>query len=72
VILLWLGREDVSKQEKEEFIKALVNFEDGCWHFYRLRAYLLAAAGMAEFRDCSLREEIVGMVVDWSFSSLYG
>jgi predicted NACHT family NTPase len=72
VILLWLGREDVPKQDKEEFIKGLVNFDDQCWYFYRLRAYLLAAAGMAEFRNCSLREEIVGMILDWSFSSCYG
>jgi HEAT repeat protein/energy-coupling factor transporter ATP-binding protein EcfA2/Fe-S-cluster formation regulator IscX/YfhJ len=67
VILLWLGREDVPKQEKEEFIKALVEFDDGCWYFYRLRAYLLAAAGIAEFRDCSLRAEIVEQIVYWSF-----
>lgn len=71
VILLWLGREDVAKEKKEEFIKALVEFDDGCWYFYKLRAYLLAAAGIAEFKDCSLREEIVGMIVDWSFSSTY-
>ncbi|MEH2416377.1 NACHT domain-containing protein [Nostoc sp.] len=71
VILLWLGREDVAKEKKEEFIKALVEFDDGCWYFYKRRAYLLAAAGMAEFKDCSLREEIVGMIVDWSFSSTY-
>jgi HEAT repeat protein/transcriptional regulator with XRE-family HTH domain len=74
VIVLWLGREDVSKQEKQEFIKALVEFEDGCWYFYRNRAYLLAAAGIAEFRDCSLRElrdEIVGLLVDWSFCTHY-
>jgi HEAT repeat protein/energy-coupling factor transporter ATP-binding protein EcfA2 len=71
VILLWLGREDVLKQGKEEFIKALVNFENECWYFYRHRAYLLAAAAIAEFRDCSLREEIVGMIIDWSFSSSY-
>ncbi|MBD2013821.1 GUN4 domain-containing protein [Microcoleus sp. FACHB-53] len=69
VILLWLGREDVPKQEKEELIKALVEFDDGCWYFYRLRAYLLAAAGIAEFRDCSLRDAIIGLLVDWSFCS---
>jgi HEAT repeat protein/GTPase SAR1 family protein len=71
VILLWLGREDVPTQDKEEFIKVLVNFDDECWYFYRLRAYLLAAAGMAEFRDCSLRNEIVGLIADWSFHSCY-
>jgi HEAT repeat protein len=71
VICLWLGREQVSKQHKEEFIKALVEFEDGCWYFYRLRAYLLVAAGIAEFRECSLRDEIVGLIVDWSFLFCY-
>jgi HEAT repeat protein/energy-coupling factor transporter ATP-binding protein EcfA2 len=71
VILLWLGREDVPTQDKEEFIKALVNFDDECWYFYRLRAYLLAAAGMAEFRECSLRDELVGLLIDWSFCKHY-
>ena len=33
VILLWLGRDedDISDDEKEEFINALVEFDDGCW-----------------------------------------
>ncbi|WP_104899967.1 hypothetical protein [Nostoc sp. 'Peltigera membranacea cyanobiont' N6] len=53
----------MAKEKKEEFIKALVEFDDGCWYFYKLRAYLLAAAGIAEFRDCSLREEIVGRLL---------
>lgn len=67
VILLWLGREDVAKQEKEEFIKALVEFEDGCHYFYRFRGYFLAAAGIAEFRECSLCDEIIRQIVEWSF-----
>jgi predicted NACHT family NTPase len=49
VILLWLGREDVGKEGKEEFIKALVEFEDGCKGFYGYRAYFLAAMGIGEF-----------------------
>ncbi len=76
VILLWLGREDVPKQRKEDFIKALVEFEDGCnsqsqipdWKgFYEYRAYFLAAAGIAEFKDCSLADVIVAQIVRWSF-----
>jgi predicted NACHT family NTPase len=42
VILLWLGREDVKKEEKEKFINALVEFEDNCRAFYWYRAYFLA------------------------------
>ncbi|MEK0183741.1 HEAT repeat domain-containing protein, partial [Microcoleus anatoxicus] len=67
VILLWLGREEVGKEEKEGFIKALVEFEDGCDDFYGYRAYFLAAAGIAEFKDCSLADEIVSQVIKWGF-----
>ncbi|MFM9263880.1 HEAT repeat domain-containing protein [Tychonema sp. BBK16] len=67
VILLWLGREDVGKNEKEGFIKALVEFDDGCGDFYKFRAYFLAAAGIAEFKDCSLADGIVSQVIKWGF-----
>lgn len=69
VILLWLGLEGVGKEEKEEFIKALVEFEDGCdIGFYKLRAYFLAAVGIAEFKDCSLADEIVSNIVKGGFA----
>ena len=92
VILLWLGRDedDVSDGEKEGFIKALVEFDDGCWDinlpnllklksnykgnriivskgFHRYLAYFLAAAGIAEFKDCDLANKIVQQVVEWGF-----
>jgi HEAT repeat protein len=64
VILLWLGREEVGKEEKEAFIKVLVEFEDG---FYHARSYFLAAAGIAEFKSSSLGDEIVSQIVKWGF-----
>ncbi|MEG5164227.1 HEAT repeat domain-containing protein [Microcoleus sp. AT3-A2] len=67
VILLWLGREEVGKEEKEGFIEALVKFKDGCNDFYRYRAYFLAAAGIVEFKDCSLADEIVSQIIKWGF-----
>ncbi|WP_375470394.1 HEAT repeat domain-containing protein [uncultured Nostoc sp.] len=76
VILLWFGREDVKKQQKEDFIKALVEFEDGCnsqnqipdWKgFYEYRAYFIAAAGIAELKDCDLADAIVKQIVTWGF-----
>jgi HEAT repeat protein/energy-coupling factor transporter ATP-binding protein EcfA2 len=75
VILLWLGR-DVDKQKKEGFIRALINFEDGCgeWsfervdrEFYEYKAYFLAAVGINEFKTCSLAADIVRQVVKWGF-----
>jgi HEAT repeat protein/energy-coupling factor transporter ATP-binding protein EcfA2 len=87
VILLWLGRDedDVSDVEKEEFIKTLVEFDDGCWDenlphllklenagivskgFHRYPAYFLAAAGIAEFKECDLADKIIQQVVEWGF-----
>ncbi|WP_396442772.1 NACHT domain-containing protein, partial [Limnospira sp. PMC 737.11] len=76
VILLWLGREDVKDEEKEGFIRGLVEFKDGCgeWNFkkvdrgfYEHQAYFLAAAGINEFKACSLATEIVQQLVKWGF-----
>ncbi len=70
VILLWMGREDVPKQQKEEFVKALVDFEDSWESFYKYRAYFLAAACLAEFGECSRAEAIVKNLVGWGFGYL--
>jgi HEAT repeat protein len=72
VILLWLGRpeEEVSGKQKDEFIKALVEFEDGCNNFYSYQAYFLAAAGIAEFGSCECNDEIVKQIIKWSFGYL--
>ncbi|OCR02475.1 hypothetical protein BCD67_00880 [Oscillatoriales cyanobacterium USR001] len=82
VILLWLGREDIATKEtetkklKEEFIEALVNFEDGSgeWNFekvnrgfYEYRAYFLAAAGISEFKSHPLANKIVNQLVKFRF-----
>ncbi|MEH2013282.1 NACHT domain-containing protein [Nostoc sp.] len=67
VILLWLGREDVGREEKEEFIQALMKFDDSFYKLYWFQAYFLAANGIAEFRDCSCADEIVAQIVQWAF-----
>ncbi|MDZ8139691.1 MAG: NACHT domain-containing protein [Nostoc sp. DedQUE04] len=58
VIFLWFGRENVSKQQKKNFIKSLVTFEDGWENFYKYRAYFIAGVAIAEFQDDSLFHEI--------------
>ncbi|WP_354635317.1 HEAT repeat domain-containing protein [Planktothricoides raciborskii] len=72
VILFWLGRSDVTDQEKfnkekEEFIEKLVNFNDGVENFYGYRSFFLAAAGISEFKTCSLGDAIVKQIVQWGF-----
>ncbi|MEH2387923.1 MAG: HEAT repeat domain-containing protein [Nostoc sp.] len=77
LILLWLGREDVEKKQKEQFIQALVEFDDGCgeWRaidrvrrgFYEFRAYFLAAAGVDEWKNSGNADAIVAEIVKWGF-----
>jgi HEAT repeat protein len=69
-ILLWLGRpEENLKQQKQEFIDALVNFKDGCRKFYKSRAYFLAAAGIGEFREYLKADKIATQIVKWTIDS---
>ncbi|MDT9307605.1 MAG: HEAT repeat domain-containing protein, partial [Limnospira sp. PMC 1291.21] len=67
VILCWLGRKEIQAQKKEEFIRALVEFEDGVRDFYEYKTYLLAAAEINQFKTCSLATDIVRQVVKWGF-----
>jgi len=67
VMLLWMGRKDVEREEKEAFIKALVEFDDGCKYFYGFGAYCLAGVLIDEFKDCALADAIVAQIVKWGF-----
>ncbi len=81
-ILLWLGREDLAKEQKQAFIEALIKFDDGCgqWSgkeqvnkgFYEYQAYFLAAAGIAEFKDFSQIDEIITQIIKLGFSYFLG
>ena len=65
--LQWIEREDVPQRQKEELIAALVDFDDGCGDFYRIRAYFVAAAGIGKFSDSRLADAIVRQIVRWEF-----
>jgi HEAT repeat protein/energy-coupling factor transporter ATP-binding protein EcfA2 len=69
IILLWLGRKDLLKIDKEAFLQALIEFTDGCSidNFYGKRAYFLAVAGIAEFVDSQKTQEILTQLLHWSF-----
>jgi HEAT repeat protein len=78
VILLWLGQEGNNdfSQQKERFIRSLIEFQDGCFEliirnygFYEYRAYFLAAAGISEFRECKWADEIIKQLLKWSFGT---
>lgn len=67
-ILHWFGREDVGKSEKEDFVKSIIDFDDGCGNFYRYRAYSLAAEAITYFPNCSLGDAIVEQILKWSYA----
>ncbi|MGF1933853.1 MAG: HEAT repeat domain-containing protein [Nostoc sp. ChiQUE02] len=67
-ILHWFSQEDVDKQQKEDFIQALIDFDDGCGDFYRYRAYFLAAEALSQFPECSLGDAIVEQLLKWSYA----
>ena len=66
VIIFWIGRKD-EDIDKENFITALIDFEDGCQDFYGYRAYFLAAICLNEFKDCKFAEQIIDQMIEWSF-----
>lgn len=72
VILLWLGRSDVSDGDKVQFLQALVDFADGCGGFYDIQAKLLATKGLAEYPQFAGAEVLVTEVVQWRFRQKNG
>ncbi|WP_449416486.1 NACHT domain-containing protein [Phormidium nigroviride] len=68
VMLLWVGRDNVLFEQKEGFIKALIEFDDGFnREFYWYRSVFVASVLIAEFKDCSLADAIVAEIVKWGF-----
>jgi hypothetical protein len=67
VILLWLGREDVEREEKNAFLDALVGFDDSCGDFYGFKSYFLAAMCLAEYEPYKRTKEIFTQLIDWGF-----
>ncbi|MBD2693111.1 HEAT repeat domain-containing protein [Anabaena catenula] len=73
-ILLWFERKDIPKEEKEAFIQALIDFEDGCVKyfgkgFYGYQAYFLAAGAIAKFKECDQADKIVKQIVKWEVNN---
>ncbi|MEG3941351.1 NACHT domain-containing protein [Microcoleus sp. S36b_A3] len=71
VFLLWMGRKDINKTYKEALIKDLVNFDDSCGGFYGYRSFLIAASGIAEFKECSIADDIVLWLIQLSFGQCF-
>jgi len=67
VFLLWLGNTQTRKSQKEKLIENLLKFQDNCSGFYRYRAFLLAAEGIAEFPDSQFADEIICWLIELSF-----
>jgi energy-coupling factor transporter ATP-binding protein EcfA2 len=69
-ILLWLGREDITSELKENFIDKLMNFREQEGEFYYYRAYCMAAICVGEFKFSQQAKVIVEQIVTWAFCDL--
>ena len=71
IILIWLGREDVLVKNKNEFIEAIIGFEDkiGSNKFYWYRAYFFAGEALAEFNFIKTNY-IIEKLIKWSTYTL--
>ncbi|WP_413160037.1 NACHT domain-containing protein [Capilliphycus salinus ALCB114379] len=67
IILLWIGRLDIDNSEKEEFLQALITFDDNCGQFYQYQAYFLAASGLPEFTEFSQADQIIHQLICWCY-----
>ena len=48
-------------------MKALVEFQDGCYGAYQDQVYFLAAESLLEFKECNLTDKIVEQLVEYGF-----
>lgn len=69
VILMWLGRNEITNPKKEAFLQSLVTFEDGCGAFniYGKRAMFLAGLAVGEFPQSSHLPTIFTQLFQWGF-----
>lgn len=63
--LFWLGREDVSKEHKNDLIEALANLVGECGGFYQYKAKCLAVSGISEFAECNSKDPLIEEVISW-------
>ncbi|BCL40283.1 hypothetical protein NSMS1_67300 (plasmid) [Nostoc sp. MS1] len=54
---------------KEEFLKALFDFNDDCDNYYLYRTIILASSVISEYKDCSIAEDIVWLISSWVVGS---
>jgi hypothetical protein len=67
VILLWMGRRDITDNLKEELIDKLTDFNCREGDFYVCQAYCMAAICVGEFKSSDRVDEIVERIVLLAF-----
>ncbi|WP_292760100.1 NACHT domain-containing protein [Nostoc sp. NOS(2021)] len=69
VMLLWIGRKNVEKEQKESFLSTLIDLSNDCEfsYFYYEQPDFLGALLIVEFPNFSRSHEIVKNIVEYSF-----
>jgi energy-coupling factor transporter ATP-binding protein EcfA2 len=60
-LIFWLGREEITLEDKQQFIETLLSFEDGCheYNWYGARAALFAATAWQTLEKLSFTPTIL-------------
>jgi hypothetical protein len=66
IIALWMGRKEISSQDKDDFLEALMDFEDNCDAHYWTKSFLLASTLLDEYSG-AYSNSIFETVLEWSF-----
>jgi energy-coupling factor transporter ATP-binding protein EcfA2 len=66
IIALWIGRKEISSQDKDDFLEALMDFEDNCDAHYWTKSFLLASTLLDEYSGTD-SNSIFEIVLEWSF-----
>jgi hypothetical protein len=67
-IRAWLTDAKTAQTQKEALLQALLDFDDDCGGFYRVRSFLLAAEYLALCPDCRQGDLIVDRLLKLSYS----
>lgn len=67
VILLWLSREDILREEKINFLELMLDFKDGSGKFYSFQAFFLASLGVFEIPNYPESEKVIRQLMNWAF-----
>lgn len=63
---IWMGRQNIDKSKKHDFLKELIDFDDFCDGFYWHKSFSLSLELLCQFPDFLKKEEIYNTFLSWA------